>query len=140
MYLSTASEGICSMIFPGTEVRLTRWFPVSFFLPFSKDGCKVSLFSSHLGLHLTAQTPWRSISQFPQDSGIILIGSYSLIFVQFPQVVRNMIFSNSGRNFAAPVTILLSTHSQGVGREVPLKTEAKKVVEPSPRPLLPVLL
>jgi len=57
------------------------------------------------------------ISQFPQDSGIHLIRSYRLMYVQVPQVVPNLAFLFSGKAFALLVPILQSIGSGGPRRE-----------------------
>jgi len=46
-----------------------------------------------------------------------LIRSHELMYVQVPQVVLNMIFSYSGRDFAPPVPALWSIHLRDVGGE-----------------------
>ncbi|TRZ07694.1 hypothetical protein HGM15179_019411 [Zosterops borbonicus] len=50
------------------------------------------------------------ISQFPQDFGMHLIPSHRLMYIRVPQVVTNLIFTYNGRDFVAPVPILLSIH------------------------------
>jgi len=52
------------------------------------------------------------------DSGMNLVRSHRLMHVQIPQVVMNLIFSYSGRDFAPSIPILWFRHLRGVGREV----------------------
>lgn len=54
-----------------------------------------------------------------------LVRSYTLMYVQVPQVVMNLIFSYRGRDFSPQVPALKSIHSRGVGREADRGTEAK---------------
>jgi len=101
------------MIFPGTEVRLTcQEFLGSSFLPFSKMGTVFPFFQSLTAM--TYQISWRLacnyISQFPQDSGMHLVRPHRFTYVQVPQVVMNLIFSHSGRDFAPPIHVLWSVH------------------------------
>jgi len=58
-----------------------------------------------------------------------LLRCHRLIYVQVPQVVTNLIFSYSGRDFAPPLPILRSINSSGVGREVAGEDSGKNVVE-----------
>jgi len=57
------------------------------------------------------------ISQFPQDSGMHLIRSHRFMYVQVPQVVKNLVFPYSGRSFTTLVPILWFISSGGVRRE-----------------------
>ncbi|KAK4808571.1 hypothetical protein QYF61_009874 [Mycteria americana] len=78
--------------------------------------------SCHRELHRTAMTFQISrrvagnyINQFPQDSGMHLVRSHRLMYVQVPQGVSNLIFSYSERDFAPPVPALRSTHTRVSG-------------------------
>ena len=53
----------------------------------------------------------------------------NLMYVQVPQVVSNLTFSYSGRDFAPPVPVLWSIHSRGVGRETASEDRGREVVE-----------
>ena len=59
--------------------------------------------------------------------GCIFSGPVDLC--QVPQVVTNLIFSYSGRDFASPVPVMQSIHSRGVGREAASEDWGKKVIE-----------
>lgn len=48
------------------------------------------------------------------------------MYVQVPQMVTNLVFSYSGKDFAPPVPALRSIHSRGVGREVASEDWGKK--------------
>ncbi|KAK4831142.1 hypothetical protein QYF61_015445 [Mycteria americana] len=58
------------------------------------------------------------ISQFPQDSGMPLIRSHRLMYVQVPQVVTNLTFTSSGRGFTPPVPNMLPIDLGGVRRAI----------------------
>ena len=58
------------------------------------------------------------ISQFPPHFGLHLIRFHRYLCVQVPQVVMNLIFSYSWRDFATPVLDLRSIHSRGLEKEV----------------------
>lgn len=134
MFLSRASRKVCFMIFPGTEIMgLTSWeFPGSFFLPFFKMG---TMFPFFLWLHLTAtlfkyHEKWLVIkSANSWDSGIHLITFDRLRYVQVLQVVPNLIFPYSRRDFVPPGIVLWTIHLRGVRREVASEDWGKKVVE-----------
>jgi len=57
------------------------------------------------------------ISQFPQDSGMHLLKSHTLMYVQVPQVVLNLVFCYSGKGFTPLVPILQSINCGGARRE-----------------------
>jgi len=61
-----------------------------------------------------AMTPVNSLRTLGCSSS----GPIDLMYIQVPQVVRNLIFSYSGMDFAPPVLILQSIHWRGMGREV----------------------
>jgi len=59
---------------------------------------------------LIVLTYWLSII----GSGMHLVRSHRLTYVQVPQVVTHLIFSDGGRDFAPPAPVLWSIHSRGV--------------------------
>lgn len=75
------------------------------------------------------------ISQFPQDCEMCLM---DLLMFRF--MVINLIFTFNERDFAPPVSILLSIHTRGMGIEVALEDGWKLswVAQLSPPLLLPV--
>jgi len=56
------------------------------------------------------------MNQFPQDSGMHLIRSHRLMYIQVPQVVPKLDFPCSGRGFAPLVSILQSINQGGARR------------------------
>ena len=134
MCLSIASRRICSMIFPSTEMRLPGWyFTGSSFLPFLKMSVMLPfipvtrdftwlpwLFKYHL--------EWLGdyTSQFPQDSGMHLIGIHRLVDDQVPQVVTNLIFTHSGRGIAFLITSFWTVCLRAVWWAVTREDQGKK--------------
>ena len=131
MGLSLASAKICSMTFPGTEVRLTgQWFPGSCFPTLFKNEHNGSLFPvisefTWLPWPFKCHGEWlgNNISQFPQDSVVHLVRSPRLMYVQVPLVVTNLIFPYSGRGFTPPSCSPSTV--EGRRERPPVKTEAK---------------
>lgn len=112
-------RSICSMMFLGTEVRLTFWyFPGLLFLPFQKHDCDVSLFFTEHGLYLTAVTFQIQcyICQFTQDSGMHLFK-----FSRWSQTWSSFTMGKSSLSQLMPWDSEAQLEPQW-----PLKTEANK--------------
>jgi len=127
------------MIFPDTEVEADRLVaPRVFLFTLFKNGHNFPFFQSP-GIssncrdfsNIMDSGLGKNFSQFPQDSWMHLVRSHRLTFVQVPQVVTNLIFSYSGRDFASPIPVLWSIHSRGVGREVASEDSGKRLLSTS---------
>lgn len=79
-----------------------------------------------------------SVSQFSWDSGVDLMGSHSLLPIQAPQVVMNLIFSYGGRDFASPVPLHLLRRCGRTGFLWRLSQKCSWVPHHPSHPLLPV--
>lgn len=66
-----------------------------------------------------------SISQFPQGSGMRVIGFNRLVLVWFQQVVSKLIFTYSGRDFGTPAFALRFKHLREMGRVIASKQREK---------------
>lgn len=72
-----------------------------------------------------------SKEQSPQDFGMHLIRSHRCTDVQAAQVLMNLIFIYSGKDFAAQAPILLSSHPSGGETEVAIEDWNKKFLSSS---------
>lgn len=125
---STASRRICSMILPGTDRSVVPGVLLS---TLWKNGCSISPF---LVTTIPFQVSWRVAWKPHQPcSGMHLFRSYRVMDVQVLQVLSNLTFSCSERDFAAPVPPLWN-----VRREAASKDRGKKVPQPPSHQFLPV--
>lgn len=91
IHTETTFWSICSIIFPGNEVRLTtcHFLPRSSFLSFLKIGATFALFQStrtspscHDPSKLMGEWPHNDTSYLPQHSGMHFVWSHGLVYVQ----------------------------------------------------------
>lgn len=146
MCLNVAPSRICSMLFSGTDRPVV---PRVLIFSLFKYRCNVALFP------VIAQFTWMPwllkyhgewvgnyISQFPQDSGMPLIGSHRVMYIRIPHVVMNLILQWKGLCSSSPQFV---THTlercEKRGWQWRLRENVAKCchdLQPSPPLLLPV--
>lgn len=82
-----------------------------------KNRCNVSLFSVTWALYLTAMSfqmtwkvAWQLYQPISQDSGVHLVRSHRLGYIQGSRVITNLTFSYSVSYFAFSVPVLWSVY------------------------------